>query len=102
MTPSLYQSGSSEVVLEVALTANLSADLEDVRRDDVRIELHVVPRAVPHVPRTAQEVVGLERPRAIEVEFFEIEVEPPRLRVVRVEVDHADDDVVFSALAVAE
>src|SRR4051812_38638634 len=109
---SLYQSGSfrfwsvisslappavrksSKEVVEIALRAHAAADAEDVRRHLPRVELHEVARTVPEETGAGQEIVHLERLPHLETERREIEVDPPRLHVVRIEVDDDDDRAV--------
>src|SRR5215211_2024435 len=103
MTASLYQSSASssgvsiarairsEVVVEVVLRAHPPAHAQDVRRQHVRVELHVVVRTVPEVARAAEQVVDLEAAATgVDPELAEVELRPPALAVVEVEV--ADDE----------
>src|SRR5690242_7241699 len=107
MTASLYQSGSAialRVVLEVLFARHPVAQPQDVRGDRVRIELDVVPLPLPHEARLRQEVVDGERFVLIDTELAERQMEYPRLGVVRIEVDDADDQVrsVVAALRIGD
>src|SRR5438552_7233560 len=100
MTASLYQ--RSEVVLKIPLRPDSSADAENVRRNHVRIQLHEISRTVPRVPRAAEKIVNLKRAIGVELQSGEVELDPARLCVVRVDVDRAENHVVACRLAVAE
>src|SRR5581483_8030036 len=111
---SLYQSGSSSrtpptapsrrarpfslitsrKVLEVLLPAGPPPEPQDVGRQRVRAQLDVVPRAIPQVAARAQQVVYLVGLRRLDAQRVEWQVDPARLRVMRVQVNHRQDQVV--------
>ena len=83
----------SQVILEIPLRPDATADPEDMCGDDVGVELHEVAAAGPGVARVGDEAVDLERPGAVDAEGGEIEFDPAGLRVVRIDADYRDDDV---------
>src|SRR3989337_3046070 len=111
MTASLYQSGSSagaascaalrwvlwgaftasQEVVEVLLAVQAPAHAEHVRGRALRVELHEVARAVPQVARAGEQVVHLVGAVGLDAERGQVELHPAAVRVVRAEVDHADD-----------
>src|SRR5215212_4013614 len=99
---SAFSLSPSQVILEVPLRPYPSPDAENVRRHDVRAQLHEVARAVPRVARVAEEVVDLERAAGVEAEGGEVQLDVARLRVVRIDADDAQHDVLPHRFAVAE
>src|SRR4029453_7365144 len=100
MTASLYQSaasGSAGCASPMATTWLLSRNTEDVRRELLRVEHHVVAPAVPGVAARGHEVLDL-----VDVARRAVEIDPARLRVARVEVHADEDQVVALLLGVAE
>src|SRR6266511_3019597 len=89
-------------VLKIPFRPYLSPKPENVRRHHLRIQLHVIPWPVPCVARARQQLVDLERAVGVEVQGIEVELDPAGLRIVRVDVDDGQDDVVAGGLAVAE
>ena len=57
---------------------------------------------MPRVARAGQQLVDLERAVGVEVQRGEVELDPAGLRVVRIDVDDRQDDVVAGGFAVAE
>ena len=62
-------------------------------RHAVRIEHHVVPPAAPLIALLAQEVMHLIGLILIDVECAEIEFNPSRLRIVGIQIDHRQHDI---------
>src|SRR5205823_10025723 len=89
-------------VLKIPLRANLSSNPENMGGDDFRVQLHVIPWAMPSVARAREELVDLVRAVRVEVQGVEVELDPAGLRIVRVDVDDGQDDVVSGGFAVAE
>src|SRR5579872_4765687 len=94
--------GTSKEILEITLAAHLSANSEDVSRYDVRVELNVITAAVPCVTCAAQEIVHLERSIGVDTQYGQVEVEPCRLRIVRIDIDHGHNHVIAGSFAVAD
>src|SRR2546430_311768 len=89
-------------VLKIPLRPYLSPNPENVSRHNLRIQLHVIPWAMPSVARAREELVDLERAVRVEAQGIEVELDPAGLRIVRVDVDDGQDDVVSGGFAVAE
>src|SRR5262245_27097720 len=92
-TRSSMRGRPSEEVVEVAFGPHPAAQAQDVRRQSLGVELHEVPPALPDVARVGQEVMHLERALLLEAERGRVELDPARMRVVRVEVDDDHDHV---------
>src|SRR3954469_3364478 len=100
MTASLYQSalsGSAGAVSGTATSGLFSRNTENVRRQGVRIQLHEVAPAAPGVMTRGDEI--LER---VTRAGGAIEIEPAALRVVWIEIDGDEDQVVALLLRVAQ
>src|SRR2546430_15091640 len=74
-------------VIEVALGSQPAAQAQHVRGTDLRIELDVVAWPAPEVPRVGEQIVRLEHFAGIDAQLDQIQVDPARLRVMRIEVD---------------
>src|SRR5438876_354941 len=85
--------GASEEIVEIALAAQARAQVHHMRRAALRVQADIVARAVPEEVRFAQQVMHLVGLAGLQSEGFEIDFHPAALRMVRVEVDDADDDV---------
>src|SRR5437868_5012855 len=100
MTASLYQSalsGSAGAASGTATSGLFSRNTEDVRRQRMRIQLHEIAPAAPGVMTRRDEV--LER---VTRAGCPIEIEPAALRVVWIEIDGDEDQVVALLLRVAQ
>src|SRR5687767_990351 len=107
MTASRYQSAesgscaaagsvrTSGEVIEASVRSPVYT--EDMRGKLVRVELDVVAPAGPFVLRAAEEVVHLEALAGRDVEG---QLHPAGLGVLRIEVDHHQDDVLAGLLGV--
>src|SRR3990170_4892205 len=111
MTASLYQSGSSagaaswpagsgvrvgastalQEVVEVLLAVQASAHAEYVRGRALRVELHEIARAIPHIARAGEQVVHLVGAVGLDAQQPEVELHPAAVRVVRAQVHDADN-----------
>src|SRR5881397_3765328 len=76
----------SQEIFEIVLGADALPDPEHVGRQDVRVQLHEVALAAPLEALLADEVVHLVGLRGIDLQIGDGDVDPPRLRAVRVEV----------------
>src|SRR4051812_6176539 len=92
-TISGFYSASYEI-LEVVLAARVATHPEDMRRHQPRVELHEVPAGAPAIARLAEEVVHLEGLVGQDAERLGVDVDPRRMRVRDVEVDHDEDGAV--------
>src|SRR3954464_15529943 len=100
MTASLYQSalsGSAGAVSGTATSGLFSRNTENVRRQGVRIQLHEVAPAAPGVMTRGDEVL-----ESVTCAGGAIEIEPAALRVVWIEIDGDEDQVVAFFLRVAQ
>src|SRR2546421_3450538 len=100
MTASLYQSavsGSSDFASGIAASWLFSRNTEDVRRQRMGIQLHEIAPAAPGVMARGDEIVQL-----VARAGGAIEIDEPRLRVVRIEVDRDQDEVAFFLLRIAQ
>src|ERR1700716_4357576 len=85
--------GGSKVVVEILLAAHAPPQSEYVRWCAQRVEHDVVMPSPPDVTLVAQQIVHLVRLLGIECQRLDVEVDPPGLRLMRVEVHHGQDDV---------
>src|SRR3954465_2670731 len=100
MTASLYQSavsGSAGCASATATSWLFSRNTEDVRRECVRIELHEVAPPLPGVVAGGGKIV-----QCVSGAGRAVEIQPAGLRVVRIEVDRDQDEIVARLLRVAE
>src|SRR5262245_45975168 len=93
MTASLYQRRRSvdDSSLSACATARASlssVNTEDVRRQGLRVELHVVAAAVPGVAAAAEQILEV-----VAAPLSQGEIDPAGLDVARIEV-HSDEDQV--------
>src|SRR3954470_14894707 len=118
MMASLYQSGfganasgpsslrrlirPSYEVLEVVLVARVTAYAEDVRRHEVRVQLHEVAARPPAIARLAEEIVHLEGLVGVDAERGGIDVDPRRVRMRDVEVHHHQHGPILRALGITQ
>src|SRR5579859_2454364 len=94
--------GSSQKIFKITLAAHLFANSENVAGHDVGVELHVITAAVPRVTCTAQEIVNLEWPISVDAQDGQVEVEPCRLCIVRIDIDDSHNHVIARSFAVAD
>ena len=81
------------------LQAQQPPQLQDVRRHAPGIEHYVIAAAAPLVALVAQQIVHLVGRRLVESEPRQVELDPARLYVMRIEVHHHDDHVVRGRIA---
>jgi hypothetical protein len=67
-----------------------------------RVNFDVIAGAVPDVASACQEFVHLVRTRGFYAEFFSGELDESTVRVMRVEVDNAEDDILPVQRSLAE
>src|SRR5207302_8902113 len=72
----------SQEVLEVVLAADSTAEPEDLAGHGVRVDLDEVAGSVPQVACTADQLVRLVGPVALDPELFERQVDHTALHVV--------------------
>src|SRR3954468_2926930 len=102
MTASLYQrrrsvEDSSLFASATCLSSLSSANMEDVRRKGLRVELHEVASAAPGVAAAAQQI-----PDRVAAARRAVEVDPARLRVVGIQIDRHQDDARSLLLGIAQ
>src|SRR5579871_514493 len=125
MTASLYQSASSIsgatvasgasgavtasfigisllVVIEIVLAAHVPAQAQHVSGHAIGIEPHEVARTAPFEALLGEKIVRLVGALGIEREGPEIELEPPRLDVIRIEVHDDEHEVGVPGIALQE
>src|SRR5216684_6488644 len=83
----------SQKIIEVALSPHQPPNAEDVRRHRLRIKLNVIVYPVPKITSIGKQIVHLIALLRIELERLYGQIDPARLSVMRIEVDHHYDDV---------
>src|ERR1700733_7893293 len=96
---SFIATSASQEVVEIVLGAQVPPQLQDVRRHAPGIEHYVIAAAAPLVALVAQQIVHLVGRRLVESERRQVELDPARLYVMGIEVDHHDDHVVGGSIA---
>src|SRR5438046_7910398 len=100
MTASLYQSaasGSGGAASATATSWLFSRNTEDVRRQDVGIELHEIAPAAPGVVAGRDQIL-----QSVAFARRAVEIEPAALRVARIEIYRDQDQVVALLFRVAQ
>src|SRR6266852_3695113 len=84
--------------------ADAPAETEDLRRRRIRIELDVVARSVPDVPRPAEELMRLVAAISVDAQRLERQRDHADLLVMWIDVDDGQDHVckVVGALGVGD
>src|SRR5439155_26076307 len=100
MTASLYQSaasGSGGAASATATSWLFSRNTEDVRRQDVGIELHEIAPAAPGVVAGRDQIL-----QSVAFARRAVEIEPAALRALRIQVHRHQDEIVARLLRVAQ
>src|SRR5436309_6676964 len=74
-------------IVEIPLGVRVPAQAQHVRWTDLRIELDVVARPAPEVTRVGEQIVRLEDLPGIDAQLGQIQVDPARLHMMRIEID---------------
>src|SRR3954452_12631265 len=90
-----FKSGRLKEVLEIALYSCPMPDEQNMRWDASRVQLNIIPRTGPQIASARQKIMSLIRPVQLNLHLLQRKVNESGLTVMRVEVDHDNDQVLF-------
>src|SRR5262249_35820665 len=83
----------SHEIVKVLFCSYSAPQAEDLRRNRMGIDEHVIARALPEVVSVRDQIVGLKGPRGLDSQVVEVKLKPATMDMMGAQVDDHHEDI---------